>query len=154
MWACVLLMCSLAAGDYMLAHMWLNVCTRIAGVHFSKWCFVLIICLHTTYFAWRSGIRKTKWCVNVASGLVCTLLAYTCPLILTYIQECHLAFCMGQNPRLGAASYVSLIDDYVSGIIMEFAFGGGLCQGESIETDSLAASGGRRNRQPCSKRRV
>lgn len=50
--------------------------------------------------------------------------------LLESLLEIHLAFSMGQNARLGACSPVNLLDDYVAGIIMEYALLGKLCPGE------------------------
>ena len=48
--------------------------------------------------------------------------------LLLVLLEGHLAFWMGQHARLGAGSHAGLLDDYVAGIVLEFAFGARICR--------------------------
>jgi hypothetical protein len=65
----------------------------------------------------RAGRRgEAESCRAAADRLLLTLL------------EGHLAFWMGQHSRLGAGSHAGLLDDYVAGIILEFAFGARICR--------------------------
>ena len=48
--------------------------------------------------------------------------------LLVGLLEGHLAFWMGQHARLGSGSYAGLLDDYVAGIVLEFAFGARICR--------------------------
>uniref|UniRef100_A0A7S1HIT5 Uncharacterized protein n=1 Tax=Hemiselmis andersenii TaxID=464988 RepID=A0A7S1HIT5_HEMAN len=52
--------------------------------------------------------------------------------VLERLLERHLALSMGQHERLGRDSYMSMVDDYVMGVIMEYALGGSVCSVEDL----------------------
>ncbi len=67
--------------------------------------------------------------------------------LLLVLLEGHLAFWMGQHSRLGAGSHAGLLDDYVAGIVLEFAFGARICR---VGDEHAAAAEAAAVEQRCS----
>mmetsp|Transcript_27018 Transcript_27018/g.54893 ORF Transcript_27018/g.54893 Transcript_27018/m.54893 type:complete len:428 (-) Transcript_27018:267-1550(-) len=61
------------------------------------------------------GRGESEECAELASGLLDTLL------------ESHTAVFMGQHARVGAGSRLHSLDEYVTGIILDYSLGGRLC---------------------------
>mmetsp|Transcript_44781 Transcript_44781/g.112310 ORF Transcript_44781/g.112310 Transcript_44781/m.112310 type:complete len:428 (+) Transcript_44781:62-1345(+) len=52
--------------------------------------------------------------------------------VLEKMLQRHLALSMGQHARLGRDSHISMLDDYVLGVIMEYSLGGNVCNVEDL----------------------
>ena len=55
--------------------------------------------------------------------------------LLDELMQGHLAVLMSQHPRLGTNSSLHCLDEYATGIILDYAFGGRLCALDNVGAD-------------------
>ncbi|KAJ1477157.1 hypothetical protein T484DRAFT_3043734 [Baffinella frigidus] len=58
--------------------------------------------------------------------------------LLDELLQGHLAVWMGQHPRLGSHSSLHCLDEYATGIILDYAFGGHLCALDNVCADHVS----------------